>query len=82
MVRVWQGFDEVSVRLCRGIREGPGRITAGPGIMEDKGKNVQCVRQSEILVEQQPPQRVFVCDHAGLVINKFSKGVWGDSGGA
>jgi len=25
----------------------------------------------EILVEQQPPQAVFVCDHAGLVINKF-----------
>jgi len=24
------------------------------------------------LVEQQPPQGVFVCDHAGLVINKFS----------
>ena len=25
-----------------------------------------------ILVEQQPPQGVFVCDHAGLVINTFS----------
>jgi len=25
-----------------------------------------------VLVEQQPPQGVFVCDHAGLVINKFS----------
>ena len=24
------------------------------------------------LVEQQPPQGVLVCDHAGLVINKFS----------
>jgi len=34
--------------------------------------NVQCVRKPEILVEQQPPQGVLVCDHAGLVINKFS----------
>ena len=29
--------------------------------------------ETEILVEQQPPQGVFVCDHAGLVINEFSK---------
>ena len=28
--------------------------------------------ETEILVEQQPPQRVLVCDHAGLVINTFS----------
>jgi len=28
-------------------------------------KNVWCVRETEILVEQQPPQGVFVCDHAG-----------------
>ena len=35
-------------------------------------KNVYCVRETEILVEQQPPLGVFVCDHAGLVINKFS----------
>ena len=33
---------------------------------------VWCVRETEILVEQQPPQGVFVCDHAGRVINKFS----------
>ena len=26
-----------------------------------------------ILVEQQPPQGVFICDHAGLVINRISK---------
>jgi len=32
------------------------------------------VRETEILVEQQPPQVVFVCDHAGLVINKSSLG--------
>ena len=30
---------------------------------------------TEILVEQQPPQGVLVCDHAGLVINKSSTGV-------
>ena len=35
-------------------------------------KNVLCVRETEILVEQQPPQGVFVCDHVGLVINKLS----------
>jgi len=29
------------------------------------------VRETEILVEQQPPQGVLVCDHAGLVIDKF-----------
>ena len=31
------------------------------------------MRETEILVEQQPPQGVLVCDHAGLVINKFSQ---------
>ena len=30
-------------------------------------------RETEILVEQQPPQGVLVCDQAGLVIDKFSK---------
>jgi hypothetical protein len=30
------------------------------------------VRETEILVEQQPPKGVFICDHAGLVINEFS----------
>jgi len=30
------------------------------------------VRETEILVEQQTPHGVFVCDHAGLVINKLS----------
>ena len=35
-------------------------------------KNVSCVREIEFLVEHQPPQGVFVCDHAGFVINKFS----------
>ena len=28
---------------------------------------------THILVEQQPPQGVFVCDHAGLVVNKISR---------
>ena len=35
-------------------------------------KNVLCVRKFEILIEQQPTQEVFVCDHAGPVINQFS----------
>ena len=35
-------------------------------------KNVHCVGENEILVEQQPPQGVLVCDHAGLVINQLS----------
>jgi len=35
-------------------------------------KNVKGVRKTEILVEQQPPQGVLVCDHAGLVINTIS----------
>ena len=32
-------------------------------------KNVQCVRETDVLVEHQPPQGVFVCDHACLVIH-------------
>jgi len=36
---------------------------------------VQCVRETEILVEQQPPQEVLVCDHSGLLINKSSQGI-------
>ena len=35
-------------------------------------RNVQCVRETEVPVEQQPPQGVLVYDHAGLGINKFS----------
>ena len=38
----------------------------------DKVKEVKEVFETEILVEQQPPQGVLVCDHAGLVINKLS----------
>jgi len=34
------------------------------------------VRETEILVEQQPPQGVLVCGRAGLVINKFSQDAW------
>ena len=33
---------------------------------------MECVREAEILVEQQPPQEVLVCNHSGLVINKHS----------
>ena len=47
---------------------------SAPAYMRVWLKNMKCVRQTEILVEQQPPQGVFVCDHAGLVINKFSLG--------
>ena len=49
-------------------------------------KNVLCVRETEILAEQQPPQGVSVCDHAGLAINKLSSWLvgsseaWGPSG--
>ena len=35
-------------------------------------KNVLGERETDILVEQQPPQGVLVCDHAGLVINTSS----------
>ena len=34
-------------------------------------KNVKCVGETEILLAQHTPQGVFVCGHAGLVINKF-----------
>jgi len=34
-------------------------------------KKVECVRETDILLDQQPLQGVFVCDHAGLVINKL-----------
>ena len=39
------------------------------------------MREIEIPVEQQLPQGVFVCDHAGLVINKFSLWAHVDSAG-
>ena len=32
-----------------------------------------CVRETEILVEQQPPRGVFVYDHAGRVTNKLCR---------
>ena len=38
----------------------------------EMNKNVQCVRESKCLEEEQPPQGVFVGDHAGLVVNQFS----------
>ena len=31
------------------------------------------MKETQILVEQQPPQGFFICDHAGLVINKSSR---------
>ena len=33
------------------------------------------VVETEILVEQQPPLGVFVCDRAGCVVNTFSNGL-------
>ena len=39
----------------------------------ESSKTLLQVRETEILVEQQPPQGVLVCDHAGLVLNKFSR---------
>ena len=30
------------------------------------------MKETEILVEQQPPKGVFICDHASLETNKFS----------
>jgi len=35
-------------------------------------ENVSCVRETQIIAEQQPPREIFFCDHAGPVINKFS----------
>ena len=40
------------------------------------------MKETEILVEQQPPQGVLFCDHAGLVINKFSNLVGVEEGDA
>ena len=34
-------------------------------------ENVQCVRETEILVEQEKTEGVFVYDHAGLVIKNY-----------
>ena len=52
-----------------------GAISPEMGVSEPPSlcfEKVQWGTETEILVEQQPPQGVFVCDHAGLVINKFS----------
>ena len=38
-----------------------------------KHTSLKCVKETEIPIEQQPQQGVFVCDHAGLVINEFSR---------
>ena len=35
-------------------------------------KIVKCVREAEVLVQQQPTQGVLACDHAGPVINGWS----------
>jgi len=50
--------------------------------LDARRQMVAPVRETEILnlEEQQPPQGVFVCDHAGLVNNKFSRSGEASSG--
>jgi len=56
------------------------RGCVAPPVAHDEAHNLYPERapsrlrsdQSNSIVEQQYPQGVFVCDHAGLVINKFS----------
>ena len=38
------------------------------------------MKESEILVGQQPPQGVFICDHAGRVVSEFSLDLVGFGG--
>jgi len=61
-------------RVVLGLRSKFVNLGAGksPGSTGEPEYNVQCVRETEILVEQQPPQGVLVCDHAGRVTNKFA----------
>ena len=58
---------------------GPWTLDPGPCILETcSGSGLvflaggSSVRETEILVAQQPPQGVFVCDYAGRVTNKLS----------
>ena len=56
------------------LEDDPGRVGHKDGGACDSIcflKNALCEREIEILVAQQPPQRVFVCDHSGRVINRF-----------
>ena len=56
-----------------GVLSGTHRFLPSSRLKQESNiKNVWCVRETEILVEQQTPQGVFVCDHAGFVINEFS----------
>ena len=52
----------------------PQRMTAAGAVAEAETFSPIAWRKHwyKILVEQHPPHGVFVCDHAGLVINKFS----------
>ena len=49
------------------------RLVSGQmSVVHVHDENVLCVRETEMLVEEQPPKRIFICDLASLVINKFS----------
>ena len=61
-------YGQVRSNLFGGKSDGPIYVCSNPF------KKVYCVRETEILEEQQPPQGVFICDHAGLVISESS--IW------
>ena len=58
--------------------DGDQKVQIWGGCYNDEGKhawNVECVRETEILVGQQPPKGVSICDHAGRAINDIAH--WG-----
>ena len=65
-------FREGCYRFARLLTGEPWKQANPQSRLNNLFQDVQCVRETEILVEQQAPQGVFVCDHAGLVINKLS----------
>ena len=67
----WSGVDSSSVWKATMAQLARHRLLGGRPAASFK--NVQCVGETEILVEQQPPQGVFLCDHAGPVINQPSR---------
>ena len=60
------------LRTKRTATGGNARLLQTLAIKYTTFENLQCVIETEILVEQQPPKGVFICDHAGLVIKRFS----------
>ena len=61
---------EPLLRVIEGLGE-PVLIHVSESQVSDK--NMKCVREIEILVEQQTPQGILVRDDAGPVINKLSQ---------